>query len=202
MTIPQIIAGVQRKLKITADGVAGPETWAAIHNAIVGPVDSTTAGKVDAGGKVDDRSEKAIATLLPEVRPYARNLVILAAKQGITIKVTSALRTYAEQNELYAQGRTKPGKRVTNARGGFSSHNFGTAFDVTLFKGSSPVWESPNYKVVGSLGKSIGLNWGGDWTNSDEPHFYLKPKWADELNESQMMAGLRSRHDSGKSAFA
>jgi hypothetical protein len=78
---------------------------------------------------VDDRSEKAIAALLQQVQPYARALVKKAAQHGITIKVIGGLRTYEEQNELFAQGRTKPGRIVTNARGGYSNHNFGIAFE-------------------------------------------------------------------------
>ena len=69
---------------------------------------------------MDDRSEKMIATLLPQVQPYARALVKKAAQHGITVKVIDGLRTYEEQNELFAQGRTKPGRIVTNARGGIS----------------------------------------------------------------------------------
>jgi len=64
---------------------------------------------------VDDRSEKAIATLLPQVQPYARALVKKAAQHGITIKVIAGMRTYDEQNELFTQGRTKPGRIVTKA---------------------------------------------------------------------------------------
>ncbi|SVE43245.1 uncharacterized protein METZ01_LOCUS496099, partial [marine metagenome] len=43
--------------------------------------------------------------------------------------VVHTLRTYAEQDDLYEQGRTEPGKIVTNARGGKSWHNFGLAID-------------------------------------------------------------------------
>jgi peptidoglycan L-alanyl-D-glutamate endopeptidase CwlK len=152
---------------------------------------------------VDDRSEKAIATLLPQVQPYARALVKKAAQHGITIKVISALRTYAEQDELFAQGRTKPGRIVTNARGGFSNHNFGIAFDVGVFEGASYLDESPKYKAVGALGMDMGLEWGGNWkTIVDEPHFQLRPKWAGDMKESVMLAELRTRKDSGKGAYA
>jgi peptidoglycan L-alanyl-D-glutamate endopeptidase CwlK len=105
---------------------------------------------------VDDRSEKAIATLLPQVQPYARALVKKAAQHGITIKVIAGMRTYDEQNELFTQGRTKPGRIVTNARGGFSNHKFGIAFDVGVFEGANYLGESPKYKAVGALGMDLG----------------------------------------------
>ena len=87
-----------------------------------------------------------------------------AAQHGITIKVIAGLRTYEEQNELFAQGRTKPGRIVTNARGGFSNHNFGIAFDVGVFEGANYLGESPKLpKAVGALGMDLGLEWGGNW---------------------------------------
>jgi peptidoglycan LD-endopeptidase CwlK len=148
-------------------------------------------------------ARKRFATLLPQVQPYARALVKKAAQHGITIKVIAGLRTYEEQNELFAQGRTKPGRIVTNARGGFSNHNFGIAFDVGVFEGANYLDESPKYKAVGALGRDLGLEWGGNWkTFVDEPHFQLRPKWAGDVKESVMLAELRTRKDSGKGAYA
>jgi peptidoglycan L-alanyl-D-glutamate endopeptidase CwlK len=122
-----------------------------------------------------------------------------AAASGIVIKVLSGLRTYDEQNDLYAQGRTKPGSIVTNACGSYSNHNFGVAFDIGVFEGSKYLDESPKYKAVGVLGTDLGLEWGGNWkTIQDEPHFQLRPKWASNLSERDMLAGLRSRKDSGE----
>src|SRR4030095_8656518 len=140
------------------------------------------------GDKVDPRSESVIATLLPEVQPYARALVTKSAQNGITIKVISGLRTYDEQNALCAQGRTKPGKIVTKARGGYSNHNFGIAFDIGVWEGNSYKDESPKYKAVGVLGMDLGLEWGGNWkTIEDQPHFQLRPTWAADLSEKDML---------------
>ena len=199
MNIPEVIGAIQKALGIGVDGYAGPETWQAIYSRIVPNAQPLTA----TSDKVDDRSEKVIATLLPEVQPYARALVTKAAADGITIKVISGLRTYDEQNDLYAQGRTKPGRIVTNARGGFSNHNFGIAFDVGVFEGTQYLDESPKYKAVGVLGMDLGLECGGNWkTIQDEPHFQLRPKWAGDLSERDMLAELRSRKESGKAAYA
>jgi peptidoglycan L-alanyl-D-glutamate endopeptidase CwlK len=211
-----IIRVVQKKLGTFVDGSPGPETWAAVHLAVVGKKapdvikTDDTPGLAGEGKTADSRSEANIATLLPRVRPFARALIEKAAKQGIIIKVTSGTRSFAEQDALFAQGRTKPGNIVTNARGGFSNHNFGIAFDVTIFKGSSdpekaktPVFESPVYKAIGALGSDLGLEWGGNWkTIVDEPHFQLRPGWAAELSEKEMLAELRDRKDSGTDFFA
>ena len=126
---------------------------------------------------IDERSAKNIATLHPQLKPLAERLIELSAEKGITIKVISGLRTYAEQNALYAQGRTAKGLKVTNAKGGQSWHNFGTAFDVGVLSsdGEKYYGESHAYKTVGELGESIGLEWGGSWKKFvDEPHFQLK----------------------------
>jgi len=198
MNLDEMIRAVQEALGISVDGNAGSETWQAIYNRIC----ANAQPPLTLTDKVDDRSEKVIATLLPEVQPYARALVTKAAGNGITIKVISGLRTYAEQDDLYAQGRTKPGQIVTNARAGYSNHNFGIAFDIGVFEGSRYLDESPKYKAVGVLGMDLGLEWGGNWkTIQDEPHFQLRPKWASDLSERDMLAELRSRKDSGEGVY-
>jgi peptidoglycan L-alanyl-D-glutamate endopeptidase CwlK len=206
MNMEELIRAVQKALGIGVDGKAGPETWKAIYARITGkpaPADPPTAPSPASSGAVDPRSEKTIAALQPEVRPYARALVLKAASMGITIKVISGLRTYEEQNALFAQGRTKPGRIVTNARGGFSNHNFGIAFDVGVFDGSSYIPESPRYKAVGALGSELGLEWGGNWkTIKDEPHFQLRPKWASDMAERDMLAELRNRVANGRPLYA
>ena len=115
----------------------------------------------------------------------------------------SGTRTYGEQNALYEQGRSKAGRIVTNARGGYSNHNFGVAFDIGVFEGGRYLDESPAYKAVGALGIKLGLEWGGNWkTIQDEPHFQLRPAWAREMSERDMLAELRARRERGQSAFA
>ncbi|MBL8397082.1 MAG: M15 family metallopeptidase [Candidatus Accumulibacter sp.] len=203
MRIDEMIAAIQQELGVEVDGKAGPQTWAAIYERLIRNNDHNGAKPAAAITAVDDRSEKIIATLLPEVQPYARALVQKAAASGIKIKILSGLRTYQEQDALYAQGRTAPGSIVTNARGGQSNHNFGIAFDIGVFEGNKYLGESVKYKAVGVLGVDMGLEWGGNWkTIKDQPHFQLRPAWAAELNEKQMLAELRSRHDDQSPVYA
>ncbi|HNX92795.1 MAG TPA: M15 family metallopeptidase, partial [Syntrophomonas sp.] len=90
-----------------------------------------------------------------------------------------------------------------NARAGYSNHNFGIAFDIGVFEGNKYLGESPKYKAVGMLGMDIGLEWGGSWKSIvDEPHFQLRPEWASNLTEKQMLAALRDRVSSGLSVYA
>ncbi len=56
------------------------------------------------------------------------------AKKEIYLIITQGFRSKAEQDALYAQGRTKKGKIVTNAKGSdySSQHQWGIAFDIAL----------------------------------------------------------------------
>lgn len=202
MTLQEMITAIQKSLGVTVDGKAGPETWSAIYKKIVKA--EVTGEKADLDiSPVDSRSEKNILTLDSKIQPLARSLVHKAASVGITIKVISGLRTYEEQDALYAQGRTKPGNIITNARGGYSNHNFGIAFDIGIFQGNKYLVDSPKYKTVGILGMDIGLEWGGSWKSIvDEPHFQLRPNWANDLTEKQMLAALRDRVGNGLPIYA
>jgi peptidoglycan L-alanyl-D-glutamate endopeptidase CwlK len=201
MRIEEMIAAVQTELGIDVDGKAGPETWGAIYKKIC-KVTKTEMAVVAVLEPVDARSEKTIATLVPEVQPIARALVHKASANGVTIKIISGLRTYEEQDALFAQGRTAPGSIVTKAKGGFSNHNFGIAFDIGIFEGTKYLNDSPKYKAMGVLGMELGLEWGGNWkTIVDQPHYQLRPSWAANMNERDMLAELRARKELGQKIF-
>lgn len=202
MTLDEIVRAVQTVLGVQVDGKAGPETWTAIYEAIVAPTKYLTPSVTEMTA-VDPRSEKNILTLLPEVRPLARALVHKADLAGIRIKIISGFRSYEEQDALYAQGRTAPGPIVTNVKGGYSNHNFGIAFDIGVFEGNRYLGDSPKYKAVGVIGMDLGLEWGGSWkTIIDQPHFQLRPSWAQDMNERQMLAALRNRIAAGQPVYA
>ncbi len=200
MNLEAVIKEIQQTLGVTEDGLGGPETWGAIYNALTGK----DAFAIDAfTDRVDDRSEGVIANLQPELVPYARALVRRAAQVDIDIKIISGLRTFAQQDALFAKGRTAPGPKVTNAKGGESNHNFGVAFDVGVFDGRDYLGSSPAYDMVGAIGAEIGLEWGGHWNSFvDKPHFQLRPHWAADLSEREMLAELRERSRDGTPFFA
>ena len=141
---------------------------------------------------VDERSAKNIKTLHPEVAILAARLIETAVAQGICVKVISGLRTYEEQNALYAQGRSKPGLIVTKAKGGYSIHNFGCAFDVGIFSpdGKKYYGEHAHYRRVGEIGEELGLEWGGRWKFVDEPHF--------QLTRGKSLAEMRTSRGAGR----
>ena len=199
MKTEAMIRAVQQALGIEVDGKAGPQTWGAVYRHIVRPQASATVAFTGPRDQANARSERMIATLLPHVRPYARALYFKARDNGIAINIISGTRTYAEQDALYAQGRTKAGNIVTNARGGYSNHNFGIAFDIGVFSGNRYLPESPLYKAVGALGMELGLEWGGNWkTIVDQPHFQLRPAWAGDMTDRAMLAELRQQTARGE----
>lgn len=116
----------------------------------------------------------------PRLQVLAEQLVSTCAKQGIVIKIGECFRTAAEQDALYAQGRTQPGSIITNAKGSsYSSyHQWGTAFDIYRADGQGAYNESGQFfERVGAIGVSLGLEWGGNWKSIvDKPHFQL-PDW-------------------------
>ena len=75
-------------------------------------------------------------------------------------EVTQGLRTYAEQDALYAQGRTVPGEIVTNAAAGYSWHNFGNAVDLVP---EDITIGQPDWNLVTQLGNGwyLSLNLSG-----------------------------------------
>lgn len=119
-------------------------------------------------------NSRKLDDLLPHIKAAAEKLLAQCDAAGIALLVTSTYRNYAEQARLYAQGRSTPGKRVTNARPGYSAHNFRRAFDVVPLKDGKPWWSAPfaTWARIGVMGESLGLEWGGRWTGLvDLPHF-------------------------------
>lgn len=129
-----------------------------------------------------------ISDLHPRLQAKLAELQTLCSNQGITIKIGECLRTTAEQDALYAKGRTTPGSIVTNAKGSSysSQHQWGIAadfyLDMDIDEDGSKSDDAFNnvtglFDKTGALAKSIGLGWGGDWKSPvDKPHLYL-PDW-------------------------
>ena len=117
-------------------------------------------------------NSRSIEDLHPRVREKCIAYQKACGAAGIDIIITSTLRDAESQNALYAQGRTAPGKIVTRVKGGYSFHNFGVAFDFVPIVNGKAVWNDNDlWAKCGSIGRAVGLEWGGDWrTFVDKPH--------------------------------
>lgn len=123
---------------------------------------------------MDEISTQRLAVCHPELE---RRIMQLYAMAGVDFRVTQGLRTWQEQANLYAQGRTAHGVIVTNAEPGYSWHNFGLAVDFVPMLLGQPLWETsqPQWKAIISLAPSCGLVSGSTWTHfPDFPH--LQPQ--------------------------
>jgi peptidoglycan L-alanyl-D-glutamate endopeptidase CwlK len=118
--------------------------------------------------------------LHPRLQKKIEEFIKACDKAGLKVQITECLRTKAEQDALYAQGRTKPGAKVTNAPGySYSSmHQWGVAFDICRADGKSAFDNADRFfDRAGAIGIKLGLEWGGSWKSPvDKPHFQL-PDW-------------------------
>lgn len=159
-----------------ATGAAGSERR--VRGAIVGGI----VGGAAAWGlwrfrPVDLEPDAVTLTdLEPSARAVFERVKVLAAREGYRIRYVSGRRTCAEQNALYAQGRTAPGAIVTDAKGCKSWHVQGRAVDFeVLNKGAT----AGDYARVGAIAESLGAKWGGRFVvggvTPDRPHLEYHP---------------------------
>ncbi len=138
----------------------------------------------------DEKTLERIKLLHPKLRDEAFSIyeeIVSALNGKAACRFAYTLRTFAEQNALYAQGRTRPGQRVTNAKGGQSYHNYGLAIDIVLLldKDGNGTYETASWDTktdfdddkksdwqeIVAIFKRYGWEWGGDWKFVDAPHF-------------------------------
>lgn len=142
----------------------------------------------------DKISEPRVALLHPKVRDEVKSLIEKAEAglpSNMAIRIVQGLRTIDEQNALYAQGRTKPGNIVTNAKGGSSFHNYGLAIDFAILtdKDGNGSFEDLSWDIkrdndkdgtadwleVVKVFEAAGWEWGGKWSSiKDYPHLQKK----------------------------
>lgn len=136
--------------------------------------------------KQRNRTDAAIAGLVPEVQDIARIHLAKCASAGIDLIIVQALRTMEEQAEI-----SKDPKK-TNAKAGYSWHNFGRAYDVAVVEDGNVVWTSDKYGHAAVIGKGLGLVWGGDFktVKGDIGHYEYHPNLS--LAQARAAAGITS----------
>jgi peptidoglycan L-alanyl-D-glutamate endopeptidase CwlK len=112
--------------------------------------------------------------------------------QQLRVGDDASFRTFKQQDDDYAKGRTMPGKRVTNASGGQSYHNYGLGFDIAGLKtnGQDVTYEL-SYPTIGQIAQEHGFEWGGNWSTPDRPHF--QRTYGYSTNQLQQMVGPDSK---------
>jgi hypothetical protein len=128
----------------------------------------------DTRATLSELSRNRLAEVHPELRRRVENLSDALAAENIFIQVSMAVRTAAMQDDLFARGRTIPGKIVTNARAYQSNHVIGCAVDVFPEDyGENPDWNAndPSWQRIVALAPTFGLRDGKSW--HDLPHLEL-----------------------------
>jgi peptidoglycan L-alanyl-D-glutamate endopeptidase CwlK len=133
---------------------------------------------------MDAISQRRLALVHPELARRVTSLIDQLETEGYDVRVTRGISTVAEQDALYAQGRTEPGPIVTNAKGTQSNHVLGFASDLAIMdENGEPQWESPGFDRIVDLAASHGLRSGAEW--GDRPHVELQDVPAIPTEESQ-----------------
>lgn len=184
------------------DGIVGPQTVGAaiarIKALSVPGSPETLPDPPDA--EIDTRTAKNLATLEPaaqkKFRPFILRAKAIAASLGCEYVAISGTRGEAEQNALYAKGRTAPGRKVTNARYGYSNHNFGIALDFGVFRSgkyldsSDPGKAEAVHRAVAAIAGDHGIDWGGNWRSfKDIPHFEVSTPLSAAEKRKRLFAG-------------
>jgi peptidoglycan L-alanyl-D-glutamate endopeptidase CwlK len=134
-------------------------------------------------------NSRDIDDLHPCVWRGAAELIARMAAGGYTaVGISSTLRDHEYQAKLYAQGRTAPGAVVTSAKPGYSTHNYGLAFDIFQNIRGREWNDSGFFALAGKLGQEMGFVWGGSFRNLvDKPHF----EYTAGLRITDLLAGRR-----------
>lgn len=135
-------------------------------------------------------ASRRIEDLHPDFQPMVRSLLKLGnnaiADTGYEFFITDGYRSEEEQTRLYAQGRSLPGKVVTNARAGQSAHNYGLAVDMAFQKDGQLFYLHDLYDKIYPIARNLGFILGADWiTFKDRPHFEY-PNWQAKAKETTM----------------
>jgi len=131
--------------------------------------------------------------LTTELKNKADKFIEMCKNTGISVIIYNTYRTKEEQAALYLQGRAtleivngtrkqagllpitqKENVIVTQLKD--SPHCHGLAFDFVPLVSGKPAWNNELlWQRCGSIVRTLGLEWGGDWKDfPDKPHVQIK----------------------------
>jgi hypothetical protein len=187
LNIESMVKSIQQKIGMRVNGNVSPKTWNVLYDHVI-EIDSNENTSF-----IDSHNEIILKSMTKEVVPFAKELIFLAAEQGIYIRLMGGV----ADDEI--DHRPVKRKIINDQHGDTCSHDFGLDFDIGIYEQTQDgiyIYKenSPLYATVARLGESIGLTWAGDRkTFSTLPHFELRPAWAVRMKENEMVKELCRR---------
>jgi hypothetical protein len=187
LNVDSIIKAVQQQVVVRVDGHATPKTWDILYQYVM----ENKIGQQD--NCIDSHNEIILQSMAKEVVPFAKELILLAAAEGINIRLMCNETTAINNQHSVSK------KIANNLQGDNFDYDFGLVFDVGIYeKGEDGelIYQqsSPLYAVVAKLGESIGLTWtGNNKTFTSTSNFELRPAWAVRMKEMEMLDELCRR---------
>lgn len=137
----------------------------------------------------DDRNKKILAKLDPVMQERVGTMLHMLEMAGEDVLLTDGYRTVKEQNALFSQGRTKPGKIVTYLKGDESLHCWGISVDLVPVDRNGRVRydAADRYEKVAAVARELGIDWGYALWQFDKPHF----QYTQGLTLADLRAGKR-----------
>ncbi len=144
------------------------------HGGLITPVTSGQIRHYAYGDIIDKVTLERIKLLHPMIQQQTIDFIVSLQEVYPDIRIVQGLRTIEEQDALYNQGRNgNSGKKVTDAKGGSSYHNFGLAIDIGRITNNQLSYDI-DWQKVEEIGNEYGFEWGGNWTSIiDKPHFQI-----------------------------
>jgi peptidoglycan L-alanyl-D-glutamate endopeptidase CwlK len=161
---------------ITTSAAAAGSNTNVSKQATTTPLPKTNNFTAPAQPDIDGRSQRNIDGLIPPLQKLAAQHYRAMISAGLQVRIISGYRSIEDQEAIYAQGRTTTGNIVTNAKGGHSYHNYGLAYDIGIFENNYKVYVAEKrrlddrYSQAANLAPA-GLNWGGNLSSPDRPHY-------------------------------
>lgn len=128
-----------------------------------------------------DARDRDPAHLHPVVRDAVGRTLEALNAQGAPFRLFEGYRTPERQAHLFAQGRTRPGGKVTNAQAWQSYHQYGLACDLVLFENGAWSWDAAGKKArLWDLMEKVAGEHNLRTLDFERPHVeYAGPRWQD-----------------------
>lgn len=139
---------------------------------------------------------KDISELAPNAQIACKAFLTLCENAGLKVRITETYRSQVRQDELYAQGRTKPGSVVTWTKN--SRHTGRRAWDICQNIKGREYSDTSFFDSCGKIAQSINIIWGGAWKTPDRPHFEVEAGWKmpdnyyEEVMDTQRLDNIES----------